>query len=86
MNWDAANSPAKKNSTRQNKEMRFFVASPPTQTISVNSLNKNERDGLKESVVIMQLNMQTDRCGSLNDPTQLTDAKIRRASPSDVRG
>jgi hypothetical protein len=37
------------------KEMRFFIASPPTQTISVNSLNKNERDGLRESVVITRI-------------------------------
>lgn len=37
------------------KEMRFFIPSPPTQAISVNSLNKNERQGLGESVVIMRI-------------------------------
>ena len=37
------------------KDMRFFIPSPPTQAISVNSLNKSERDGLGESVVIMRI-------------------------------
>ena len=37
------------------REMRFFIPSPPTQAISVNSLNKNERADLGESVVIMRI-------------------------------
>lgn len=37
------------------KELRFFIPNPPTQTISVNALNKNERAGLGESIVIVRV-------------------------------
>lgn len=37
------------------REVRFFIPSPPTQAISVSSLNKNERQGLGESVLIMRI-------------------------------
>lgn len=37
------------------KEMRFLIPTPPTQAINVNSLKKNEREGLGESVVIMRI-------------------------------
>ncbi|MDQ2920961.1 MAG: DUF2393 domain-containing protein [Acidobacteriota bacterium] len=37
------------------REMRFFIPSPPTQAISVSSLNKNERQGLGESVLIVRI-------------------------------
>lgn len=37
------------------REMKFFIPSPPTQAISVSSLNKKEREGLGESVVIMRI-------------------------------
>jgi hypothetical protein len=37
------------------KELRFFIPNPPTKTISVNSLNKNEREGLGESIVLVRV-------------------------------
>jgi hypothetical protein len=37
------------------KEMKVFILNPPTQTISVNALNKNERDGLGERVELMRI-------------------------------
>jgi hypothetical protein len=37
------------------KELKFFIASPPTRTISVNSLDKNERANLGEAVVIVRI-------------------------------
>jgi hypothetical protein len=46
---------AEKLAPGKNREMRFFIPSPPTQAISVSSLNKNEREGLGESVVIMRI-------------------------------
>ena len=39
----------------KSKELKFFIASPPTRTISVNALNKTERDNLGESVVIVRI-------------------------------
>ena len=37
------------------RELKFFIAGPPTRTISVSSLNKNERDSLGEAVVIVRI-------------------------------
>ncbi len=37
------------------KELRFFIPSPPTKTISVNALNKNEREGLGEHIVLVRV-------------------------------
>jgi hypothetical protein len=37
------------------KELKFFIPGPPTQTISVSALNKNERNGLGEAVVIIRV-------------------------------
>jgi hypothetical protein len=37
------------------KELKFFISTPPTKTISVNSLNKREREGLSEAVVIVRI-------------------------------
>jgi hypothetical protein len=37
------------------KELRFFIATPPTQKISVNSLDKSERANLHEAVVIVRI-------------------------------
>ncbi|HJX90626.1 MAG TPA: hypothetical protein VJ372_09025 [Pyrinomonadaceae bacterium] len=37
------------------RELKFFIAGPPTRTISVSSLNKNERDRLGEAVVIVRI-------------------------------
>ena len=37
------------------KELTFQVSSPPTQTISVYSLNKNERRGLSEAIVLVRV-------------------------------
>ncbi len=37
------------------RELKFFIASPPTQTISVNELNANERKDLGEVVVIIRV-------------------------------
>lgn len=37
------------------KEFAFFVPSPPTQTVSADALNRRERDGLAEEVVIVRV-------------------------------
>ena len=37
------------------RELKFFIGSPPTQTISVNQLNANERKDLGEVVVIIRV-------------------------------
>ncbi len=37
------------------KELKFFIATPPTQKVSVNSLDKNERANLNETVVIVRI-------------------------------
>ena len=37
------------------KELKFTIATPPTQTISINSLDKSERANLNESVVIVRI-------------------------------
>lgn len=37
------------------KELKFFIATPPTQSVSINSLDKNERANLSESVVIVRV-------------------------------
>ena len=39
----------------KSKELAFLVPTPPTKTISAQSLNKRERDGLKEQVVIVRV-------------------------------
>jgi hypothetical protein len=37
------------------KEVKFFVASPPVRRISVQSLDKNERDGLGERIELVRV-------------------------------
>jgi hypothetical protein len=37
------------------KELAFFVASPPTRTVSADALNRGERDGLAERVVVVRV-------------------------------
>lgn len=37
------------------REFRFLIPTPPTQTISVHALNKNERAGLGENVFIVRV-------------------------------
>lgn len=37
------------------KELAFLAPTPPTQTISVHSLGKNEREGLREQVVVVRV-------------------------------
>jgi len=37
------------------KELRFLIATPPTQKVSINSLEKNERANLHEAVVIVRI-------------------------------
>jgi hypothetical protein len=37
------------------KELKFFIRNPPTQTVSVSSLEKNERAGLGEKIVIVRV-------------------------------
>jgi hypothetical protein len=37
------------------KELKFFIPTPPTRTISVNALNKREREGLSEAIVIVRI-------------------------------
>ena len=39
----------------KHKELHFLIASPPTQSISVYSLGKKEREGLREQVVIVRV-------------------------------
>lgn len=37
------------------KELQFFIPSPPTKTINLNALNRRERDGLEEAVVVIRV-------------------------------
>jgi hypothetical protein len=37
------------------RELKFFIPTPPTKTISINALNKHEREGLHEAVVIVRV-------------------------------
>ena len=37
------------------KELKFFIPNPPTKTISVQALNKNERNGLGERVELLRV-------------------------------
>lgn len=39
----------------KSKELKFFIPNPPTRTISVSSLNENERNGLSEEVKIIRI-------------------------------
>ncbi|MCA1615324.1 MAG: hypothetical protein LC800_14725 [Acidobacteria bacterium] len=39
----------------QTKELAFLAPTPPTQTISVHALGKNERAGLREAVVVVRI-------------------------------
>jgi hypothetical protein len=39
----------------KSKELKFFIPTPPTKTISINSLNKHEREGLSEAIVIVRV-------------------------------
>ena len=39
----------------KSKELTFQVSSPPAQTISVHALDKNERRGLSEAVVLLRV-------------------------------
>ncbi|MCM3869163.1 MAG: hypothetical protein ND895_00520 [Pyrinomonadaceae bacterium] len=42
-------------SAGKTKQLTFLITSPPTQSISVHALNKDERAGLTEQVVIMRV-------------------------------
>jgi hypothetical protein len=48
-------SSVEKISPGKTKELKFSIATPPTQKVSVNSLDKNERANLNESVVIVRI-------------------------------
>lgn len=37
------------------KQLKFFIATPPTQKVNVNSLDKDERANLNEAVVIVRI-------------------------------
>jgi len=37
------------------KELKFFIPNPPTKTISVQALSKNERNGLGERIELMRV-------------------------------
>lgn len=37
------------------KELKFFIPTPPTKTISLNALNRREREGLSEAIVIVRV-------------------------------
>ena len=39
----------------KSRELKFFIPSPPTKTVSVNSLGKNERVGIGERVIIVRV-------------------------------
>ena len=39
----------------KSKELKFFIPTPPTKTISINALNKHEREGLSEAIVIVRV-------------------------------
>jgi hypothetical protein len=42
-------------SSGKEKELKFFIPHPPTKTISVQALNKNERNGLGERVELVRV-------------------------------
>ena len=46
---------AEKIAPGKTKELSFYIRNPPTQTISVDALNKNERANLGETVVIVRV-------------------------------
>lgn len=46
---------AEKISPGKEKELKFFIPNPPTKTISVQALNKNERTGLGERVELVRV-------------------------------
>jgi hypothetical protein len=48
-------SSVEKISPGKSKELKFFIPTPPTRTVSVSSLNENERKGLVEDVAIVQI-------------------------------
>ncbi len=48
-------SSVEKVSPGKTKELRFFIPTPPTKTVSVNSWNKDERTNLGERVVIVRV-------------------------------
>jgi hypothetical protein len=37
------------------RELKFFIPNPPAKTISITSLNKREREGLSEAIVIARV-------------------------------
>lgn len=37
------------------REFSYFIASPPTRTVSAHALNRNERDGLSEQVIVVRV-------------------------------
>src|ERR1700730_10135574 len=37
------------------KELKFFIPTPPTKTISISALNKQEREGLSEAIIIVRI-------------------------------
>lgn len=37
------------------KELKFLIPTPPTKTISISALNKREREGLSEAIVIVRV-------------------------------
>lgn len=39
----------------KSKELKYFITTPPTQTVSIHSLDKNERANLGEEVVIVRV-------------------------------
>jgi hypothetical protein len=39
----------------KSKELKYFIPTPPTKTVSVHSLDKNERQNLGEAVVIVRV-------------------------------
>ena len=39
----------------KSKELSFMLSSPPTKRISVSALNKNERSGLADQVVVVRV-------------------------------
>lgn len=46
---------SEKISPGKSRELKFTIINPPTRTISVNSLNPNERKGLVEDVAIVRI-------------------------------
>ncbi len=52
----------------KSKELKFFLPTPPTQTVSIHSLVKNERASLGELVMVLRIEYEDGSVWELNGP------------------